>query len=348
AAMPLPSVGVTYTITGTVTALVSGYLPSGSGYSPSGTDTTSATVTIDNQSPANVTAASATPGTAQVTVNWTNPGADFSNVVVLRNTATITDVPAEGTAPAVNTTVGTSVVRYISNGTSFIDTGLTGGTYYYRIFAKDSSGNYSTAVQVSATVSVLPPTVGEVSSVENDATSSKTWLHTTSGTNRALLVGVSWSNGVTPTSVTYAGTAMTSIGSVFNGTSARVQLFYLLESALPASGTSNTVSVTLSSNAGQIVAGALTLRGVNQTTPVGPFASATGSSTAPSVTATSNAGETVIDTLFTADDHVPTVGLGQTQQWNPGSTQGSGWGAGSTKPGASSVTMSWTTLSAAW
>src|SRR5437870_974588 len=343
--MPAPP-GATYAVTATVTSFTGSNLQSG-------TDTASATVTIDNQSPANVTGASATPGSGQVTVSWTNPtDSDFTtggNVVVLRNTATNTDVPAEGTAPAVDATVGTSVVRYISNGTSFIDTGLTGGTYYYRIFAKDSSGNYSTAVQVSATVSVLPPTVGEVSSVENDATSSKTWLHTTSGTNRALLVGVSWSNGVTPTSVTYAGTAMTSIGSVFNGTSARVQLFYLLESALPASGTSNTVSVTLSSNAGQLVVGAVTLRGVNQTTPVGTLASATGTSATPSVNAASNAGETVIDTFFTADDHVPTVSGGQTQQWNPGGTQGSGWGAGSTKPGASSVTMSWTTtLSAAW
>src|SRR5439155_1241610 len=83
--------------------------------------------------------------------------------VVMRNTATITDVPAEGTAPAMNATVGTSVVRYISNGTSFIDTSLAGGTYFYRIFAKDTSGNYSaTGVEVSATVSVLAPTTGEL------------------------------------------------------------------------------------------------------------------------------------------------------------------------------------------
>src|SRR5207244_9512110 len=35
------------------------------------------------------------------------------------------------------------------------------------------------------------------------------------------------------------------------------------------------------------------------------------------------------------------------QQWNP-SNQGSGRGAGSTKPGASSVTMSWTAGNGAW
>src|SRR5207245_1290929 len=132
--------GATYAVTAKITSFTSSN-------AQSGTDTASATVTIDNQSPADVTSPSATGGTAQVTVNWTNPGGDFSNVVILRNTATISDVPTEGTAPALNATVGSSVVRYISNGTSFTDTGLTGGTYYYKIFAKDASGNYSAGVQ---------------------------------------------------------------------------------------------------------------------------------------------------------------------------------------------------------
>src|SRR5712691_260186 len=111
--MPAPP-GATYAVTATVTAFTSTN-------SQSGADTASATVTIDNQSPANVTGASATGGTAQVTVNWTNPtDSDFTtggNVVVLRKGATIGDVPAEGTAPAVNTTVGASTVRYSGSGT---------------------------------------------------------------------------------------------------------------------------------------------------------------------------------------------------------------------------------------
>src|SRR5439155_1266624 len=79
-----------------------------------GTATSSATVAIDNQSPGVVTSASATPGTGQVTVSWTNPGdGDFSNVIVLRNTATISDVPTEGSAPAVDSSVGSSTVRHI-------------------------------------------------------------------------------------------------------------------------------------------------------------------------------------------------------------------------------------------
>ena len=141
--------GASYAVTGTVTAFTSTNTQAGS-------DTGSAEVTVDNLSPSNVTGASSTPGDTQVTVNWTNPGSDFSNVLVLRNTATIVDVPTEGSSPAVDSTIGTSVVRYIAVGTSFIDTGLMNGTpYFYRIFAKDIHGNYAdTGVEVSATPTV--------------------------------------------------------------------------------------------------------------------------------------------------------------------------------------------------
>src|SRR5437667_7571975 len=333
--------GTTYAVTAKITSFTGSNVQSG-------TDTASATVTIDNQSPANVTGASATPGSAQVTVSWTNPtDSDFTtggNVVVLRNTATITDVPAEGTAPAVNSSVGTSVVRYISNGTSFIDTSLAGGTYFYRIFAKDTSGNYSaTGVEVSATVSVLAPTAGELSSSQTGGTSTTTWAHTTSGTNRVLVVGVSWANITTRTvtSVTYGVQTMTSAGSAVNAGNAGAQIFYLVA---PAVG-SNTVTVTLSGSANSLVGGAVTLTGVNQTTPLGIFASATGSSTTPSVTVTSNTGETVIDTVSLTSSGAMTVSGGQTQQWQAGT---SGRGAGSTKPGASSPTMSWASGNFAW
>jgi len=104
-----------------------------------------------------------------------------------------------------------------------VDTGLTGGTYYYKIFAKDTSGNYSaTGVEVSATVSVVAPTAGEVSSSQTGGTSTTTWAHTTSGTNRVLVVGVSWANITTRTvtSVTYAGQTMTRAGSAVNARNA--------------------------------------------------------------------------------------------------------------------------------
>src|SRR5439155_24167776 len=224
AAMPAPNLGATYAVTATITSFTSSNVQSG-------TDTSSATVTIDNLSPANVTSQSATGGAGQVTVSWANPGGDFSNVVNLRNTATISDVPTEGTAPAVDSSVGSSVVRHILSTSPLVDTGLAAGTlYFYRIFAKDSSGNYSaTGVEVSAATNPAV-TLGEVSPAEeNDAISAKTWLDTASGTNRVLVVGVSWtqSTTLTVTGVTYAGQTMTSAGSAVNANNAGAHIYYL-------------------------------------------------------------------------------------------------------------------------
>src|SRR5207244_11144177 len=215
-------------------------------------------------------------------------------------------------------------------GPAFIDTSRAGGTYFYGIFAKDTSGNYSaTGVEVSATVSVLAPTTGELSSSQTGGTSTTTWAHTTSGTNNVLVVGVSWANITTRTvtSVTYGVQTMTSAGSAVNAGNAGAEIFYLVA---PAVG-SNTVSVTLSGSANSLVGGAVTLTGVNQTTPLGTFASATGSSTTPSVTVTSNTGETVIDTVSLTSSGAMTVNGAQVQQWQAGT---SGRGAGSTIPGA--------------
>lgn len=154
--MPAPS-GVSYATAGTVTAFISTN-------AQSGTDSTSATITVDNLSPNNVTSASATAGNTQVTLNWANPGADFSNVLILRNTIPVASIPAEGSSPSTGTNCGgTCIVAYIGTGTSYVDTGLTNGTpYYYKIFAKDTNGNYSalgTTPSGSPATPVSAPTV---------------------------------------------------------------------------------------------------------------------------------------------------------------------------------------------
>lgn len=138
--MPVPP-GAVYAINGQITSYTSTNGRSGS-------DSSSATITIDNLSPANPTSATVVAGDAQTELSWTNPAdSDFSNVVILRRTSAITDTPTEGSTPAVDDTVGSSRVIYISNATSFTDTGLTNGTsYYYKIFAKDTNGNYSTGI----------------------------------------------------------------------------------------------------------------------------------------------------------------------------------------------------------
>lgn len=140
-AMPAPP-GASYAVTGTVTSVTSGNPKS---YN----DSASATLTIDNLSPGNPTWGAVTPGDAQVALNWTNPGdSDFNQVVILRNTASISDAPAEGATYVQGNTIGTSVVRYAGSATSSTDTGLSNGTgYYYKVFARDNCGNYSTGVE---------------------------------------------------------------------------------------------------------------------------------------------------------------------------------------------------------
>lgn len=160
-AMPAPP-GGSYAITAPVTA----WAGTGS-YTHAGSDTDSAALTIDNASPGTTTAASATAGDTEIAVSWANPtDGDFGNVVVLRDTVTIGSgsTPTEGTSPTVGSSCGGTVcqVRYISSGTSFTDTGLTNGTtYYYRLFPKDTNGNYTayaSTQQVSATPSATPVT----------------------------------------------------------------------------------------------------------------------------------------------------------------------------------------------
>ncbi|WP_236015303.1 Ig-like domain-containing protein [Geomonas anaerohicana] len=136
--MPAPP-GATYAVTGTVTAIT---CSNPKAYN----DTASATVTIDNLSPANVTAAGGAAGIASNSLYWTNPAdSDFAGIVVLRKAGSaVTDTPVEGGNYLTGNIIGSSTVAYAGSLNNFIDAPLTNGTvYYYKIFALDSRGNYS-------------------------------------------------------------------------------------------------------------------------------------------------------------------------------------------------------------
>lgn len=145
----MPAVpGASYAVTGTVTAFTSTN-------GQAGTDTASATITIDNLSPGDTTANSGTAGNAQVTINYTTPSdTDLHSVIVLRRATTaVADVPLEGATYTVGNTIGTATVACVdttvtvSTADSCVDTGLTNGTaYHYKTFSKDSNGNYAAGV----------------------------------------------------------------------------------------------------------------------------------------------------------------------------------------------------------
>ncbi len=220
--MPVPP-GATYTLTGRVTAITSTNTKT---YS----DSSSATLTIDNLSPANAAAFSGTAGDAQVALSWTNPGdADFSQVLVLRKAASaITDAPTEGATYSVPGTLAASTIIYVGSLSAFTDTALTNGTpYYYRIYAKDSNGNYA-----SGGTAAGPYTPARVTSVGNGTDPANAslapggaatpldafTLQTTGGTDTVTAVTVSFAAG------TAAGLALVEVtddaGTVVYGSAA--------------------------------------------------------------------------------------------------------------------------------
>jgi hypothetical protein len=149
----------TFPVTGTVATITSTNTPAGS-------DATSATITVDNQPPADAVWGTVTPGNNQVILNWSNPtDADFAQVVILRNTvAFTTEAPTDGVMYAQGNTggsLGSSVVRYVGSLQSFTDTGLTNGTsYYYKIFSEDSYGNYAAGAQTGPVAPTFQGIIG--------------------------------------------------------------------------------------------------------------------------------------------------------------------------------------------
>ena len=168
------------------------------------------------------------------------------------------------------------------------------------------------------------------------AATSLTWSHTVnSGDNRILTVGLSLISGQS-TSVTYGGNAMTLAGRHI-GTHT-IEIWRLLS---PMVGTANIVANF--SGSLEAIGGAAAFDGVDQTNPTGVFAGAGTDSGTASVTVASAVGDLVIDTMFVDLPTAVTAQGGQTEHWEL--TNGR-TGAGSTKAGDTSVTMSWTLASA--
>jgi hypothetical protein len=195
-----------------------------------------------------------------------------------------------------------------------------------------------------------PPAVDTVSTikVEPQGSSSKTVSHTTSGSNRLMIIGVSINpdNDQYVTSVTYAGQALTKLAHAVISDDARAELWYRVA---PATGTNDAVVTFNRGNEDGGVIGVMTFTGVDQTTPFGTHATATGDGTSASVNVSSATGQLVFGVFASEAEDLPTltVGPGQTEYWNIRSDIHDGaFGGGSTEPGASTVTMSWSLSSA--
>lgn len=169
-----------------------------------------------------------------------------------------------------------------------------------------------------------------------------------SGANRLLTVGVAWFSvaGANIASVELAGVNLTCSAAVTTAPDGftKAQLWHLLA---PSTG-AGSVEVIATDSCGGIAAGAVSLTGVDQGTPLGTVATATGSTGAPTVNAVGATDDLILDVISWDDTFsAASVGAGQTERWNCLVTTTVA-GAGSTEPGAASVTMSWTGPSGNW
>ena len=187
------------------------------------------------------------------------------------------------------------------------------------------------------------PAVDSVSSFSSNGAGPFTWSHTCSGTDRLLRVTTShFDSSDTISSITYNGVALTAVpgGSTNNG-QYYVTAYYLIA---PDTGTHDIV-VTVTGSVFDFGAGAISYTDAHQTTPLGTAVTATGTSTTPSVTVSSAADELVDDGLVIIHGGTLSVGAGQTQRWNAIASSGFIKYAGSTEGGAASTTMSWSNSS---
>ena len=201
-----------------------------------------------------------------------------------------------------------------------------------------------TAVMLGARPAAAQIVFDAASQVQT-STGVLTWPHTIgSGTNRIVIAAVSIRiAGITVASATFAGTPMTSIGTKTNHDNAvRVHMYYLIN---PPVGTAN-LEFTLSGSA-KVVGGAASFRGVDPTSPVGAFfsdGSTNTGTTDPTLVVTSAPGDVVVAALAVQGSAgTLTPGSGQTGRWNlfQGSSGGDVAGAGSSKAGSASVTVTW-------
>jgi uncharacterized repeat protein (TIGR01451 family) len=210
-----------------------------------------------------------------------------------------------------------------------------------------ATGDGTTALTAALAPSAGTIAVDAISTGQREGVfSSMTVAHTTgTGQNRLMLVGISLeadnSSSITVTSVSYAGQSLTRVG-LRTQDEAHSQMWRLVN---PPSG-AGTVTVTVSNAASEdsIVVGVATFTGVDQTTPLGTVAGSNGTSASPSINVSSATGELVLAVLAADDGRTATDAGGQTSRWNLRTETGADGirGAGSTKAGATSTTLSWT------
>jgi hypothetical protein len=189
------------------------------------------------------------------------------------------------------------------------------------------------------------------SGTSSTAGTSLSWLHTVgSGSNRVLIVGVCGLDNSTSdlviSSVKYNGVNMTFVSgssvTLTTSTSRKTELYYMLNSSLPAAGT-YVVTVTYSGDVTNRTAGAVSLFGVAQQPreAVATKAQSDSISISTDITTLTNGAWTVDIVGSGSAGSFTATSSDMTERWDK--SAGSSSAAGSTKavPFATTTTMSW-------
>lgn len=211
------------------------------------------------------------------------------------------------------------------------------------------------ARNVTATFSNLAITTDAVShGVSKGSASSLSWTHVLgAGANRAVIIAVGQTDTLASpdassvvTSVLFNGVYATPVPNsvIYGGTSGSVQtqLFYLLDSELPAAG-SYTVTVNLAGSVAGVQAGAVSFFGVQQGGPeaVVTHRDTTGADLISTTITTLTNNDVVVDGVEDNNVAVLTANAGQTVAWTGSASTGSGGLSFKLAPTAGAVTMGW-------
>ncbi|MEI6607720.1 MAG: hypothetical protein WCP35_20635, partial [Verrucomicrobiota bacterium] len=285
----------------------------------------------------------------------------FTNLTPLASSTTSGAIAQDGTLYAL---AGDALTVNYTNTTSGLSANSNAGiaaaaTPVKKLYLSDPSqaldrvnpvATSDATTATSATIATSVATISVVGTAASGSPSNTASNYTLSynsgstGSNRILMVGVSFNNtnARTVSTVTYGGVAMTLVGSsIITGstTSGSESIYRLLN---PPTGANNLVVTWSGALSYSAVVGAITYAGVNQTTPTGTFASGSSTTTnSPTLNVTSGAGQVV----FAVADGKSTAAYTTTgtSLWSAMPSSGNTAGAAqSSTAGTATVTLNWT------
>jgi len=208
----------------------------------------------------------------------------------------------------------------------------------------DGSSWHPYAAPASVAIDAIGPSAAGVVAA---GTTTLSWSHTCSGTNRYLVAAVAVGAGLTTwnTTATCNGVSMTSLGrqQSNNQNDGYIELFGII----PPVGACTIVITADHTVTYGLIGGSISATGVNQTTPTRTVLPAYGSGTSIQVSPTGATGDLFIDAACCGSDIGTSLQTLQVQK-NYNTSTGAGNLSMSTAPGAASATMGYTSQNDWW